>query len=61
MKKLYCPNCGKQNVKASDSNPNGGELFVAEDCRSSIEFYDDVNPYDCQDCLTRFYMGGVEQ
>lgn len=61
MKTLYCPCCGKQNVKPSDSSPNGGELYVAEDCGSSTEFYDDANPYYCPDCETQFYIGGVEE
>jgi hypothetical protein len=54
---MYCPNCGKQHVVAGDSQPNGGELFVAEDMEGCTEFYDAARPYKCNDCETQFYMG----
>lgn len=57
IKTLYCPNCGKQNVQAGDASANGGKLYVAEDCGSSTEFYDEAEPYWCSDCETQFYMG----
>ncbi len=54
---MYCPNCGSQSIVEGDSSPNGGELYVAEDCESSTECYDAANPYQCSDCKTVFYLG----
>jgi len=57
---MYCPNCGSQHIVEGDSSPNGGELYVAEDCESSTECYDAANPYQCSDCKTVFYLGGKQ-
>jgi predicted RNA-binding Zn-ribbon protein involved in translation (DUF1610 family) len=57
---MFCPNCGKQTVVASDTSPNGGGLYVAEEMEGCTEFYDDAVPYQCQLCLTNFYIGGEE-
>jgi len=54
---LYCPNCGKQNVKPGDDSPYGGSLYVAEELEGCTEFYDDAKPYKCPDCETQFYLG----
>lgn len=57
MKKLFCPNCGKQNVQSGDDSPYGGSLYVAEELEGSTEFYDDAHPHECLDCGTHFYLG----
>ena len=54
---MFCPTCGKSNIKLQNPSPNGGELYVAEDIDSSTEFYDEARPYRCQDCMTQFYLG----
>ena len=54
---VFCPNCGKQDVEVQDEHPNGGDLYVAEDCGSSTEYYDSAVPYKCNDCEQRFYLG----
>jgi len=54
---MYCPNCGKQNVKPGDPSPNGGELYVAEGMEGCDEFFDEAHPHECPDCGTQFYMG----
>jgi predicted RNA-binding Zn-ribbon protein involved in translation (DUF1610 family) len=54
---MYCPNCGKQNVKNGDQSPNGGVLYVAEECHSSTEYFDEAQPYECLDCAIVFYLG----
>lgn len=54
---MFCPNCGKQNVKPGDSSPNGGDLYVAEEMEGCTEFYDEAKPHECPDCGTQFYMG----
>lgn len=54
---MYCPSCGKQNVNNGNQSPNGGVLYIAEDCHSSTEYYDNANPYECTDCETVFYLG----
>lgn len=57
MTKLYCPVCGKQNVGAGDTSPNGGQLYVAEEVGFRTEYYDDANPFECEECGTFFYLG----
>ena len=52
---MFCPNCGTRNIVIKES-PNGGELYVAEDCITSQEYYDEIEYYHCNDCLTEFYL-----
>jgi predicted RNA-binding Zn-ribbon protein involved in translation (DUF1610 family) len=54
---MFCPNCGKQNVKPGDPSPNGGELYVAEEMEGCNDFFDEAHPHECSDCGTQFYMG----
>lgn len=54
---MFCPKCGSQHVVEGETHPNGGYLYVAEDCDSSTEFYDEAIPYVCSDCNTQFYLG----
>lgn len=53
---LFCPNCGKQNVEIQNEQPNYN-LYVAEDCGDSTEYYDSAVPFECLDCGTHFYIG----
>lgn len=53
---MYCPKCGSQNVTKQNQSPNGGELYVAEDMDSCVEWYDDAFKYKCDDCNTVFYL-----
>lgn len=57
---MYCPNCGKQNIVEVDPSPNGGGLYVAEESEGCTDFYDNAVPYQCQNCLTNFYIGSEE-
>ena len=54
---MFCPNCGKQNVKPGDPKPNGGDLYVAEEFECNTEFFDEAHPHECPDCGTQFYIG----
>lgn len=58
---MYCPACGQQNVIPGESNPNGGELFVAEELTTSIEHYDNIEPFSCDDCQAMFYVSLPDQ
>ena len=52
----FCPSCGAKGVEDKGASPNGGELYVAEDCESCTECYDaEVTELACKECGFVFY------
>lgn len=52
--KTYCVYCGSDDTEQSETG-NGGELFAAEDIDGSVEYYDELELWECMSCEERFF------
>ena len=53
-KMTYCVNCGSKDTEPSESW-NNGDLFAAYDMDGDIEYFDNLEMWECLTCEERFF------